>query len=152
LALRGSFYEHWRGAADPVSAAGDSGAARRPVPATEWVVAALGALLVAGTIGYLVWLATSRDEAPPDVQVVAAGVVALQNGWLVQFRAVNTGAQAAAELLVEGALEGPDGVVETAEATIDYLPPRSERAGGLIFSRDPRRHEVRLGAKGYVEP
>ena len=35
---------------------------------------------------------------------------------------------------------------------MDYLPPGSEREGGLFFSRDPRRHEVRLRAKGYVDP
>ena len=124
----------------------------RPIPVTEWVVATIGAVLVAGTIGWLVWLATMRDETPPDVRVVEAGVVALQDGWLVRFRAANAGSQAAAELLIEGALVGPDGAIETSEATVDYLPPRSEREGGLIFSRDPRQHELRLRAKGYVDP
>jgi uncharacterized protein (TIGR02588 family) len=131
---------------------GRAGKARRPIPVTEWVVAALGAALVAATIAYLVWLALSRDDAPPDVQVVAGSVHAVQNGYVVEFRAVNAGGQAAAGLLVEGELTGPDGVIETAEATIDYLPPRSERAGGLIFKEDPRRHELRLSAKGYVDP
>jgi len=124
----------------------------RPIPVTEWIVAAIGAVLVAGTIGWLVWLAMSRDETPPDVRVVEDGVVALQDGWLVKFRAANAGAQAAAELLVEGELIGPDGAIETSEATVDYLPPRSEREGGLFFTHDPRQHEVRLRAKGYVDP
>lgn len=131
---------------------GRSGTGRRPVPVTEWIVAAIGALLVAGTIGYLVYLATARDDTPPDVRVVAQGVRALQGGWLVQFRALNAGAQAAAELQVEGELVGPDGPIETSEATIDYLPARSEREGGLIFREDPRAHELRLRAKGYVNP
>jgi uncharacterized protein (TIGR02588 family) len=131
---------------------GRKSGAKRPIPVTEWVVAALGALLVAGTIGSLVWLATGRDEAPADVRVVAEEVVALQGGWLVRFRAVNAGAQAAAQLLVQGELVGPDGVLETSEASIDYLPPRSEREGGLIFGRDPRQHELRLRARGYVRP
>jgi uncharacterized protein (TIGR02588 family) len=132
----------------------DEGAGPPParVPATEWVVAALGAVLVAGTIGYLVWLALSRDQTPPDVRVVAGEVLALRHGFLVEFEAVNAGGSAAAELLVEGELEGPDGVIETAEATIDYLPPRSVREGGLLFSRDPRAQTLRLRAKGYVEP
>jgi uncharacterized protein (TIGR02588 family) len=125
---------------------------RRPIPVTEWIVAALGAVLVVGTIGWLVWLATTRDGTPPDVRVVADGVVALQHGWLVKFRAANAGGQAAAEVLVEGELAGPDGPVETSEATVDYLPPRSEREGGLFFSHDPRRHEVRLRARGYMQP
>jgi uncharacterized protein (TIGR02588 family) len=128
------------------------GAHRRPIPATEWVVAAIGALLVAGTIGYLAWLAISRDEALPDVRVVAGRVHALDHGWLVEFRAINSGGTAAAQLLVEGELEGPQGVLETSEATVDYVPPRSEREGGLIFSRDPQGLELRLSAKGYVDP
>jgi uncharacterized protein (TIGR02588 family) len=119
---------------------------------TEWIVAAIGALLVAGTIGYLVYLATTRDDTPPDVRVVTEGVVELPSGWLVRFRAINAGSQAAAQLLVEGELQGPGGAIETSEATIDYLPPRSEREGGLIFSRDPRSHELRLRARGYVQP
>jgi uncharacterized protein (TIGR02588 family) len=138
--------------ADPGTGEGPPGVGRRPIPVTEWVVAAIGAALVAATIGYLVWLAISRDEASPDVRVVEAGVVEVQDGWLVKFRAANVGGQAAAELLVEGELAGPEGVLETSEATIDYLPPRSEREGGLFFARDPREHEVRLRAKGYVDP
>jgi uncharacterized protein (TIGR02588 family) len=122
------------------------------VPAAEWVVAAIGAALVAGTIGYLVWLALGRDQAPPEVRIIAGNIVALEHNFLVEFRAVNTGASAAAGLLVEGELAGPEGVVETAEATLEYLPPRSTRKGGLIFSHDPRRYELRLSAKGYVEP
>ncbi|HEX5079697.1 MAG TPA: TIGR02588 family protein [Geminicoccaceae bacterium] len=128
------------------------GTTGRPIPVTEWIVAATGAVLVAGTIGYLVYLALSRDEGPPDLRITAAGVVELPDGWLVRFRAVNAGAQAAVQLQVEGVLAGPDGAIETAEATIDYLPPRSEREGGLIFSRDPRRHELRLRAEGYALP
>jgi uncharacterized protein (TIGR02588 family) len=122
------------------------------VPAAEWVVAALGAALVAATIGYLVWLALGRDQAPPEVQVVVGDVVALEHSFLVAFRAVNTGGSAAAALVIEGELEGPGGVVETAQATIDYLPPRSARSGGLFFRNDPRVHALRLSPKGYVEP
>ena len=136
---------------DPVSEE-RPGLVRRPIPVTEWVVAAIGAVLVAGTIGWLVYMATMRDETPPDVRVVEDGVVALQGGWVVRFRATNAGSQAAAELLVEGELMGPDGALETSEATIDYLPPRSEREGGLFFSHDPRQHGLRLRAKGYVHP
>jgi uncharacterized protein (TIGR02588 family) len=62
------------------------------------------------------------------------------------------GGQAAAEVLVEGELAGEAGPHETSEATIDYLPPDSEREGGLFFGRDPSRHELRLRAKGYVDP
>ena len=124
----------------------------REIPPLEWVVAGIGALLVAGTIGYLVTQALWRDTTPPDVRLVAEPALALQGGWLVRFRALNQGGEPAAELLVEGELRGPDGSVETAEATLDYLAPGSQRTGGLLFSHDPRRFELALRAKGYARP
>jgi len=35
---------------------------------------------------------------------------------------------------------------------LDYLPPRSDRAGGLLFESDPRAGALRLRAKGYANP
>ena len=116
----------------------------------EWVVGALGAFLVAGTIGFLVWHALGRNDAPPDVRITVDRIEQLRHGYLVGFRAVNQGGSAAAQLLIEGELAGPDGPVETSEATLDYLPPRSDREGGLFFSRDPRALDLRLRAKGYA--
>lgn len=124
----------------------------RRIPPFEWVVAGVGALLVTATIGYLIVQALWRDEVPPDVQVIALRVLALEHNHLVEFRAVNQGGEPAAELLIEGELIGPDGPVETAEATLDYLPPASHRDGGLFFSRDPGAFELRLRAKGYARP
>ena len=124
----------------------------RAIPPLEWVMAGIGALLVAGTIGYLAAQALWRDTTPPDVRILAEPPRELQGGWLVRFRALNQGGEPAVELLIEGALRGPDGSVETAETTLDYLAPGSQRAGGLLFSRDPRRFELELRAKGYAEP
>jgi uncharacterized protein (TIGR02588 family) len=126
--------------------------APREVPPLEWVVAGIGALLVLGTIGYLAAQALWRDTTPPDVRLVAEPARELEGGWLVRFRALNQGGEPAAELLIEGELRGPDGSVETAEATLDYLPPGSQREGGLFFSRDPGQFELALRAKGYARP
>jgi len=124
----------------------------REIPALEWVVAGIGALLVAGTIGYLAAQALWRDTTPPDVRLVAEPAREQQGGWLVRFHAFNRGGEPAAELLIEGELRGPDGTVETSEATLDYLPPGSQRDGGLFFTGDPRRFELTLRAKGYTRP
>ncbi len=124
----------------------------RPVPTVEWLVAALGLLLVAATIGYLVLHALVRDRTPPDLQLTAEPALAQDGGWLVRFRARNRGGEPASEVLVEGVLAGPDGPLETAETTLDYLAPHSEREGGLLFSRDPAGLELQLHAKGYAAP
>jgi uncharacterized protein (TIGR02588 family) len=121
-------------------------------PLLEWIVGALGAALVCGSIGFLVYHALARDQTPPDIRIVAERVLDLQNGYLVQFRAFNQGNSAAAEVGIEGELAGPDGDTEVSEVVLDYLPPRSDREGGLVFSRDPRAGQLSLRAKGHARP
>jgi uncharacterized protein (TIGR02588 family) len=132
--------------------AGDVGARNRRTPLLEWLVAGLGVVLVGGAIAFLVYHSLARDRTPPDIRLVAEEVVNLGNGYLVQFRAFNEGRSAAAEVTVEGELVGPDGTTEVGEATLDYLPPRSDREGGLLFTMDPRTGDLRLRTKGYAKP
>ena len=142
-------------AGDPRSAASAGATDRQPrhaLPLLEWIVGGLGAVLVGGAIAFLVYHSLTRDQTPPDVRVVAQRVLDLQNGYLVQFRAFNQGGSAAAELTIEGELAGPDGNTEVSEAVLDYLPPRSDREGGLVFSRDPRAGQLSLRVKGYARP
>ena len=130
----------------------------REITRLEWAVAALGAVLVFGSMAYLAYAAFARDEAPPDVRLAVEEVRELPSsrGYLVKFRAHNEGREAAAELGIEGELsngpEGGGGAVETSEATLDHLPAQSSRAGGLFFTRNPRAFELRLRAEGYHEP
>ena len=125
---------------------------RRTTPLLEWIAGGLGAVLVAGAIAYLVHHALARDRTPPDIRLAVERVLELEKGYLVQFRASNQGGSAAAELTIEGQLTGPDGDTEASEAVLDYLPPRSDREGGLVFSRDPRVGQLSLRAKGYAKP
>jgi uncharacterized protein (TIGR02588 family) len=118
----------------------------------EWIVAAIGVLLVAGAIGYLVYHSMMRGETPPDIRTVAERVLELDHGYVVQFHVRNEGGSAAAQVTIEGELVGPDGTSERGEAVLDYLPPRSDRTGGLLFKSDPRQGELRLRATGYVKP
>lgn len=125
---------------------------RQAVPLLEWIVAAIGVLLVGGAIGYLVYHSMTRGETPPDVRVDAEQVLELPHGYVVQFRALNEGGSAAAQVTIEGELVDRDGATERGEAVLDYLPPRSDRTGGLLFKSDPRQGELRLRATGYAKP
>jgi uncharacterized protein (TIGR02588 family) len=125
---------------------------RHAVPLLESAVAAVGVLLVGGAIAYLVFHSTTRGQTPPDIRVGAEQVLDLNHGYVVQFRAVNEGGSTAAQVTIEGELVGSDGTTERGEAVLDYLPPRSDREGGLLFTRDPRRGEFRLRATGYAKP
>jgi uncharacterized protein (TIGR02588 family) len=125
---------------------------RPAVPLLECIVAGFGVLLVGGAIGFLVFHSTTRGQTPPDIRVGAEQMLELDHGFVVQFRARNEGGSAAAQVTIEGELVGPDGTTERGEAVLDYLPPRSDRAGGLLFRSDPRRGELRLRATGYARP
>lgn len=124
----------------------------RTVPLLEWIVGGLGILLVGGAIAYLVYHSFARDQNPPDIRLVVERVLDLQNGYLVQFRAFNEGRTAAAQVTIEGELAAPDGDTEVSEVVLDYLPPRSDREGGLLFENNPRAGELSLRAKGYARP
>lgn len=125
----------------------------RRTPLVEWIVATLGALLVLGAIGFLIYHAVGRDESPPDVRLVAAEIREQRNGYVVRFRALNEGGSAAANLTIAGELSAADGAaVEWSTTRIDYLPARSEHEGGLFFTRDPRLFTLRLRPEGYQDP
>lgn len=121
-------------------------------PPWEWAIAALGALIVLGGVGFMLYEATTRPSTPPKIEVVVDTIVDTEYGRVVEFTVRNHGYQTAAGLLVEGHLENDSGAVERAQATIDYVPPQAARRGGLLFSRDPRRYRLEVTGKGYDVP
>jgi uncharacterized protein (TIGR02588 family) len=126
--------------------------AYQPIPAVEWLVAVLGLLLVVGAVAFLTVDALRGTDRPPIIVVRADTTVALEGGgWLVRFTAENRGRETAAEVGIAGELrDGAD--TETSRATLDYLPGRSSRRGGLFFRRDPRAATLELRAEGYRAP
>lgn len=121
-------------------------------PLAEWTVGALGLLLIAAVIAVLLHEALSGRGAPPTVSVSVLGTSPQQNGWLVEIGVRNEGATTAGGLTIEGSLRSGDRVIEASEASIDYLPPRSQREAGLFFTRDPRDFELEIRPMGYQEP
>lgn len=127
-------------------------AARGVTSPWEWAVGVLGALLVGGTIAFMLWETVALDQTPPDIVIQVDSVTQTRAGWLVEFRARNLGTTTAAQVNVEGELRADTGVVETSDATIDFVPGRSFRRAGLLFSEDPRRHRMEIRTKGYDLP
>ena len=116
-------------------------------PLLEWIASAVGLILALGVMAVIARDAfNGSSEMPPDIRITALRVQQIGAGWVVEFEARNASAVTAAQVAVEGRL--PDG--ETATATIDYVPGRSARRGGLFFRREPRGAELR--ALGYQDP
>lgn len=121
-------------------------------PLLEWVSAAIGLILTLGLLGAVGWEALDADDSPPAVQVEAMAATRTASGYVLEVRVANHGGSPAAQVAIEGELALPDGRVETSDATFDYLPDHSTRAGGMFFTGDPRAGKLTLRAKGYVEP
>jgi uncharacterized protein (TIGR02588 family) len=127
----------------------------RPGAATskwEWVAAAVGLVLVLGAVGSIAYNAMTAEPSVPAVTVEHVGTERNAGGYVVKFRARNSEPSTAASLAISGTLHDGSTVIETSKVTLDYLPPRGERLGGLIFQTDPTGHELRLEAEGYVDP
>ncbi|HEX6185279.1 MAG TPA: TIGR02588 family protein [Pyrinomonadaceae bacterium] len=121
-------------------------------PPWMWGIGLLGLALVLGSIAFALYEAAAGDSSPPDVTVRVDSILPTRNGYLVEFRAVNEGGSTAEGLTIEGELKNGAESVETSDTTIEYVPSHSERGGGLFFTSDPRRYELRLRAKGYEKP
>ena len=113
----------------------------------EWIAAALGLVLTLGVMAMIARDAFNNSaDMAPEIDVVLKGQERQGDRWLVRFEAHNRSPVTAAQVTIEGAL--PEG--ETSTATIDYIPGRSTRGGGLIFSSEPRN--VRLRPLGFQDP
>ena len=118
----------------------------------EFIAALIGAALTLATLGIIVWDGIQEEGRPALVTLRAEAVHPHAGGFVVEIVAENAGDDTAADLLIEGLLMQGGEAVETSEATFDYVPSRSERRGGLIFAQDPAMFQLKLQAKGYIEP
>lgn len=122
-------------------------------PALEWIAAAIGLILLVAVFAIIGREAMMAEEArPPAVTVQVTRIVASNNGFIVEFEAINRTNETAAAVAIEGTL-GPAGdPVETSAATLDYVAGHATATGGLYFREDPRRHPLALRALGYQSP
>jgi uncharacterized protein (TIGR02588 family) len=128
------------------------GSRKHEAPLAEWIVGGLGATILVGTIVTLLWGAVSSGRLPPDLAPRVERVWTLAHGHVVEISVRNDGDQAAASVTLAGELRLGDGGVERRAITLDYVPARSEGAGGLVFDADPAEGELRLSVEGWSEP
>ena len=121
-------------------------------PLWMWSIAVLGLLLVAASIGFMVYEATAGDSSHADITVHVDSTLPTGDGYLVKFRAVNSGGSTVEGLTIEGVLRSASEVLETSDTVLEWVPAHSEREGGLFFTTDPRQHQLQLRAKGYENP
>ena len=115
-------------------------AGRDAIPPLEWAAAAAGALIAIAllfAIGREALFANS--DAVPVLSAEVIGVHRTPHGHVVEVRVSNASSRTGAGVRIEGKAGS-----ETREATIDYVPGRSQAEAGLIFEQSPHRLTVRV--------
>lgn len=123
------------------------------VPLLEWVSAAVGLLILVGLFGFLAMEAVkTSEEKPPMMIVEETGISAYSDRYIIEVKLVNHSRKTGAAIQIEGRLSTGGTSVETSNATVDYVPGKSERRAGLVFTKDPRKYDVELRVTGYELP
>lgn len=121
------------------------------ISAWEWFAGAVATAIVGAMIVSL--LVTGRSEqTPPRFAIDVQSIDTSGADFVVRFSIRNDGRQTAAEVMVEGQLQGGGDPPETSVVTFDYVPGNSVRRGGVLFRRDPRAAKLTLRALGYRQP
>ena len=121
----------------------------------EWVAAAVGGVILATILGFLVYEGVTRPGGEqPAIEVAGDAARRLPTGtFLVPIRVVNRGHVTGANVTVRGELSGADGaVIEESTATFDFVAQHSEETGGLYFTTDPGTLRLALRVEGYTDP
>ena len=119
----------------------------------EWSVFGVGLLLVAGTLGYLIYDGAATGEAPPAVEVKLGEPRQTDHNFVVPVTVTNHGDQTAEGVTVEVTLEGAGGgEPERGELTVAFLPRRATREGWVAFRTDPRNGRLTPRVLGYEKP
>jgi uncharacterized protein (TIGR02588 family) len=121
-------------------------------PLLEWLVGAVGLILVSGVILFLLYQGFADQNLPPQIHLTVQSMQSAGNQYLVLVKASNQGNKTVKGLVVEGRVEVTQAESETSTLTFDYLPAQSEHTGGLFFINDPRGRKIELRAQGYEHP
>ena len=109
-------------------------------------------MLVVGSAGSILYKAIIGDSSAPAIVTQVDSVVPQRHGFLVQISVLNSGGSVAAGLVVEAALKNESATLETSTITMGYVPSGSRRKAGLYFTKDPRRFDLQVRAKGFEQP
>lgn len=115
----------------------------------EWTVFGVSAVLVLGTLAFLIHDA-SKERTPPDVIVEVGEPARGAAGYRLPLKIINRGGETAEDVHVEVVMEPGSGEEETADVVIAFLPRGSSREAWVTFREDPRSaKKLEARARGY---
>lgn len=130
---------------------GGSSGSSRP-SGTEWAVGVLGGLAVLALLGFLAYQAVAVADEPAALRAQATAVERTPAGYVTTVRVRNVGGQTAQDVHLTGELTRDGTRVDSATATLPYVPARSEREATLVFGTDPATADLSVTATGFGYP
>lgn len=118
----------------------------------EWVVFAIGLVLVAGTLSYLIYAGATTGSEPPSLEVRLGTPQQRTHNFIVPVTVVNHGDKTAGAIKIEVVLESEGQEKARGELDIPFLPRRATREGWVAFEQDPRTAQLKARVLGYEEP
>lgn len=118
----------------------------------EWVVFALGFILVASTLGYLIYAGVSMGHEPPSLEVRLGTPEQRQFNFIVPVTVVNHGDETAEGVRIEVVMESGREEKARGELDIAFLPRHATREGWVTFQQDPRTTQLKARVLGYQRP
>lgn len=118
----------------------------------EWSVFAVSLVLVAGTVGYLIYEGVATGSAPPSIEVRLGTPEQRTHNFIVPVTVINNGDQTAAGLHIEVVMEIGGAEQARAELDLPFLPRHATREGWVTFDKDPRNAQLKARVLGYEKP
>ncbi|MCZ2821141.1 hypothetical protein O2V63_12430 [Modestobacter sp. VKM Ac-2977] len=130
----------------------ESGTADGDTSRGEYLLGAVGAVVVLLVLAFLGYQAVVVRDGAPRLAVTAAVAEQVGEGWVVPVEVVNEGGGTAEQVEVVGVLTRDGRDVQRATATFSYLAPNSRQSGALLFSEDPTDGRLEVRPAAYTLP
>ncbi|HLL75988.1 MAG TPA: hypothetical protein VK421_12090 [Pyrinomonadaceae bacterium] len=117
----------------------------------EWAVFGLGAVLVCGVLGFLIYDGATAADGPAEFQIEFGRHERRADGFHVPVRVKNVGGETAEGVHVEVVLEAA-GREERGEFVVAFLPRGGAREASVTFHSDPGAGTLRARVLGYEKP
>lgn len=118
----------------------------------EWVVFALGLILVSATLGYLIFAGATMGHEPPSLEVRLGTPEQRQFNFIVPVTVVNHGDETAEGVLIEVVMANGGEEIARGELDVAFLPRHATRQGWVTFEEDPRTAQLKARVLGYQKP
>lgn len=118
----------------------------------EWMVFAVGLVLVVLTLGYLTYEGATMGSEPPSLEVRLGAPEQRAHNFIVPVTVKNHGDQTAGGIHIEVLMESGGEEKARGELDIPFLPRHATREGWVTFDEDPRGAQLKARVLGYEKP